>query len=741
MTSHNPTVTSSVSGAPKPARGRFGRWLRSNAKRPMLHIVAGGAAVALALGGMVASAVTSGATTPQKENTPYLSVYPIAGTATGGEVTVRVKAWGYSNWNELSGAKVQVKIGDFCTTVTTDYKGEAEVRIPRTSNLPVTATLVDSPDNSHDRFGPIQDANNFASFGKPQADVIFVVDESGSTYPYHQPIQDRVSDIATKLAQEIDPQLGLVGFGALQKFNEAPYTVIPATDSLSDFSRALTTLDSIGGREWGTDAIVHALQSKNGIRKEAAACLVLIGDERTQTNTASVQDAANALAANDATLFSVVNPTHWDVKAYQDLATNSGGAHFDLMQFLKDPKPVLDAVLAGCVASVVERPDLSITVTDGQAESPIGTPGTHTVTVTNGGQAPAELVETTVEVQGPVTVNAVSGGGTATPGSAGGTQITWPTTTLDPCDSITYTVDWTTTSDAKPGDVVTVTGTTTYDPSAPPDLSPANNTATDTTILTEGSAAAGDQVVDISYVDNDNGNSPVEPSAGATTQLTGNAGDPVGFTEADALNGVPEGYELVSIDNVDTFDNDPNTTQVITVNLGHSQSSAAISVDRTIVYVGLPDDLRPADVVQTVVWQADHDNVTGGTTYSNTDGYPEVISPAVDGYEPSIAVVPAIPPVTGSTTEPVDETVVVTYLEASKGMDPPTPPEDPAIPPAGGGAGAGDPGDGSGAGDDGTGDTLPFTGPQGLMILGGAGVLAIGSGLALRWASRRRVTS
>jgi len=71
--------------------------------------------------------------------------------------------------------------------------------------------------------------------------------------------------------------------------------------------------------------------------------------------------------------------------------------------------------------------------------------------------------------------------------------------------------------------------------------------------------------VTVQYVDDATGTEIT--GAPAATSLKGKAGDPVGFTEAMARAGVPEGYDFVSLDNVDTFSADPQANQVIKVHV------------------------------------------------------------------------------------------------------------------------------------------------------------------------------
>ncbi|MDR2372815.1 MAG: PKD domain-containing protein [Bifidobacteriaceae bacterium] len=596
-------------------------------------------------------------------NPSYLSVYPVAGTATAAEVTVRVKAWEATGWTELSGAEVVISVGEFQVTVTTGAQGTAEARVPRVAGTPVSAQLVGAADGAH---GPAADVNDLSTIGKPQGDVVFVVDESTTMGPYQNAVAANLNLIADRLAQSIDYQLGLVGFGTWAHANEREHTHIPATDSLADFAAATASLQRWGANEWGTDAIVYALDSRMGIRPEAASCLVLVADEHTQVRDVSVAQTAQALAEGDAALFSIINPNTNSVD-YRDLATNSGGAWFSIADFAADPQPVLDALLTGCVASITQRPDLSVSVDDGLAATPLDRGGTHTVTVVNDGLEAATGVQLRLTLAGAVTVGAVSGSGAVTPAAGGGGEVSWPGFDLAPGASASFTVAWAPAASAAPGGAVVANAQVADDGANGADLSPANNEDADTTALT----AVPQQVVSVVYVDDDVDGAQVAPAAGSATSLAGPRLTPVGFTEADARAGVPAGYEFVSLENVDAYDDD-DAAQAITVRLRHHHTLWTLLVRRTIDYTGA-GEATPQDVAHEVLWNADTDDVTGVTLYWSADGYPEVASPDVVGHDVSHPVVDGTEAVDATAVAPLDSVVVVQYQPLDEPAPTPTP--------------------------------------------------------------------
>jgi len=89
------------------------------------------------------------------------------------------------------------------------------------------------------------------------------------------------------------------------------------------------------------------------------------------------------------------------------------------------------------------------------------------------------------------------------------------------------------------------------------------------------------QIVNVVYVDDDNDGAIVTPAEGTTTTLTGNPGEDVGFTEQMARDGVPDGYQFSSIDNVATFSSDPDVSQTITVHLTRVPDSPEVPVTDT----------------------------------------------------------------------------------------------------------------------------------------------------------------
>jgi len=165
------------------------------------------------------------------------------------------------------------------------------------------------------------------------------------------------------------------------------------------------------------------------------------------------------------------------------------------------------------------------------------------------------------------------------------------------------------------------------------------------------------QTVNVVYVDNDASGAVV---AGAGKTLTGPSGSAVGFTEDDAKAGVPENYVYVSLKNVTTYDLDVTVDQTITVHVKHVVTFADVMVTRTIHYVGSPSPV--ADKVQSIKWirATDMVNSRSSCSTSATD-YPEVTPPAVAGFVPDLATVPAADVISPAVKCPADSKVTVTY--------------------------------------------------------------------------------
>ncbi|MDR1293343.1 MAG: DUF11 domain-containing protein, partial [Bifidobacteriaceae bacterium] len=437
----------------------------------------------------------------------YISLYAVAGSASAGQITVRAKLWNADAWTEMPGQPIEFTVGTHAVTVTTDASGVAEVRIDRLPGQDATAVF---PGTSTHQTG--SDTTDLARYGLPQGDIIFTADESGSMHFIATALRTNLTFMASQLAASLDYQLGLMGFGSSAHF--LPQLHLPATDSLADFDAAASQLRSDGGIEPGIDAIGEAVQPRVGLRPEAAACVVLIGDEHAQQENWTVPRAEQALADADATLFAIITPDP-TTQAYSDLAVGSGGAVFDIQDFRQDPGPILSALLTRCVASVTERPDLAVDVTDNVAVTGPGVGQTVAVTVRNDGQADASGVVVRTTVRGPASVTSVSDGGTATSLAGGRTEVVWNLNSLSAGDTRHLAIEIAVDGTAANGDVLRYEADVADDGTLGADLTPDNNTDVDTTdVVREPPEPELDLAVTITdHV------ATVRPGAGATADV------------------------------------------------------------------------------------------------------------------------------------------------------------------------------------------------------------------------------
>ncbi|GEM_PF-1790686 len=485
-------------------------------------------------------ATASDSTVVTVERRPaYVSAHVVPGTESRGHVTARAVLWDRATWEPLAGRVVTLGTAGREVEAETDEHGVAEARVPLEDDRDLVSRY--AGDAVH---AAAQDADSVPRVPQPPGDVLFLVDESGSMGGYQAAVRAHVLLIASELARGIDYQIGLVGFGADGQ-DYLPHTHLPATDELTDVEAALAGLRTSGGTEPGIDAVVHALEPGTGLRPEAATCLVLVGDESTQRASATVEDARAALEEHEAVLFAIVSPGA-STQDYQDLATGSGGAVFDIAAFGRDPQPVLESLSRSCVTAVTERPDLVTTVDDGRDRVAAGEHVTYTVTVENQGAADATGVEITAALpEGLELVGASDAGEHDAPGSVGGI-LTWrdPTVAAGATARVTFVARV-----VGPQEVdapVTVRAEAWDDGASGADLTPANNAAEDVDTVARPST-----LTVVTAVETADGEPArlVGPSALATRSAVPTAGGlalavPPPVLEADVLD-VPLGTAVV----------------------------------------------------------------------------------------------------------------------------------------------------------------------------------------------------
>lgn len=525
----------------------------------------------------------------------YLNVYPVPGTSAGGDIDVRAKLWDKETWQPMPGQPITLTLEGVSTTLMTDSQGEVQATMP----MPIGGgTLVGHfLETTHHLSAT--DSDLVSTAARPPGDIIFMIDESGSMGGYQAAVRANIIYIANQLAATIDYQLGLVGFGAggdhalPNQGGHMPHLHVPPTDDLDDFAAAANALTTSGGTEPGINAIIDSLAPQMGIRPDVGVCLVLIADEPVQQIGVTIDDARQALAARDAVLFSIITPGTAS-QGYQQLALESGGAVFDINQFRTNPQPVLDALLGNCVTSILQRPDLVVEIDNGRTIVGPGETIEFTVNVENVGQADATGVVVDVDLPAGLAFVSASDGGTLSGGS-----IAWPAFSMIAGSSATRTFTAEVTEITPVGGTLATAASAIDDGANGSDLTPANNSATDTDAV-----SALPVLTIVTNVLNDAGGTTTAPdlmvhvNAGSTV-LSSEPGQEDGATHtlspgefSIAVSSVPAGYAA-------TFSGSCDATGALTINWGD-----------TLVCTITVDDVAPVLTVELTIVNDDGGSAT-----------------------------------------------------------------------------------------------------------------------------------
>ena len=173
-----------------------------------------------------------------------------------------------------------------------------------------------------------------------QADILFVVDESGSMYDEHTWLGTMITALESELvaAGVTDNRYGLVGFGASQSSHEGTVAGHKHTVGGGDWgtAAALSTaaggLVATGGTEDGYEALEVALNYST--RSTAAFNVILITDEDRDdilSGTLDFDGVLTDLNAKNAMLNVVVNASFYDDQPAGALGVDSAG-----MAYLQD---------------------------------------------------------------------------------------------------------------------------------------------------------------------------------------------------------------------------------------------------------------------------------------------------------------------------------------------------------------------------------------------------------------------
>lgn len=226
-------------------------------------------------------------------------------------------------------------------------------------------------------------------------DIVFIIDESGSMEDEINAVRANVNSIAAQLeSASIDPRFALVEFGGREVPNPGLTTDLTDADGLSS---ALATLfpNNLGSFEPGIDATILAANEVS-FRPGAGVCYVLVTDE--DSDGGNLATAVGLLQAQTATWFGIVNPTFGSTEVQYgpnpgSLSEATGGAVFSIQGFATNPQPVLDALLDGCIGSILE----GINLTPQTATNPVDT--SHTVTAIVSDSTGARLPGVTVDFE------------------------------------------------------------------------------------------------------------------------------------------------------------------------------------------------------------------------------------------------------------------------------------------------------------------------------------------------------
>ncbi len=163
------------------------------------------------------------------------------------------------------------------------------------------------------------------------ADIIFIVDESGSMEGEHDWLDEMILDLEDELvSREItDNRYGLVGYA---RSNPAPHSLLVGGDlfgTAQEFAWATRGLATSGGQEDGWDGIDFALD-RYDFRPDAAVNIILVTDEDRDVYDPSVTYSGllTELLAMGAVLNVVVNATYTDSSLETTVGVDSEGRAF-----------------------------------------------------------------------------------------------------------------------------------------------------------------------------------------------------------------------------------------------------------------------------------------------------------------------------------------------------------------------------------------------------------------------------
>lgn len=182
------------------------------------------------------------------------------------------------------------------------------------------------------------------SGGVRMADIVFLIDNSGSMGPEIAGVKDNCEAFADDLAaSEVDYRLGLIQFGQYANGGHPRMLGSGLTADVAEFKAWVGTMPADGGSEYGFEAIRYAIQNYN-FRPGAQKVFIIITDEdsddRDKTGT------INLILANDVIVHCAVDCGEGTSNTDYCDATSVRGVSDGLLLSVTDPyDQILDDIL------------------------------------------------------------------------------------------------------------------------------------------------------------------------------------------------------------------------------------------------------------------------------------------------------------------------------------------------------------------------------------------------------------
>jgi len=164
------------------------------------------------------------------------------------------------------------------------------------------------------------------------ADIVFMIDESGSMGGTQANVVNKIGDFTNALAAGgVNVQYGLIGYG--QSANSGQPHLVSNLTNEAGFITAMDTLVTSGGTEPGYDATIYGLNNIT-YRTNSVKNLILVTDEYSNGDINSLAAADAALTSANALWNGIINLSQ---NNFSTLATNHGGQLFNIYAFGSDP--------------------------------------------------------------------------------------------------------------------------------------------------------------------------------------------------------------------------------------------------------------------------------------------------------------------------------------------------------------------------------------------------------------------